>query len=242
MTHLFRCHNLADIMADPKAKGETLSQGAKTAIRRMAKQILFDVQFTVDSKYIKKGLEMENSSIALLNSVMGESYVKNTERRENGFITGEPDIVADTHGVDIKTSWSIESFPLTAEEGDDKTYEWQARAYMWLFDKPVWHIAYCLVDTPDHLFGYEDWHLHKVTHIPPYQRVTMVTYRRDADLEAKIKDKVFAAQHYLAALLRDMHRQYDAIADINPTESSVVTLTPVAPVQRGPMSAKQAFA
>lgn len=274
MTHLFRSHSLAEIMADPVSVAEhlqtakvkavlakkkrtdeekaliaslkdaTLSEGAKTHIRKIAKQILFGVPsdaFKVDNKYLSKGLACENSAIALLNTVRGSSYAKNTERRENQWISGEPDIVADDHGVDIKCSWSIDTFPLTAEEGEDKTYEWQCRAYMMLFDRPRWEIAYCLVDTPDNLLGYEDWRLHKVSHIPAVKRVTTVLYERDTALEDKIKVKCDVALEYLNDLLVEIGRRHELLIDLNPKASAVETATPVAPQPRT-MSAAQAFA
>ena len=244
MRHLFRSHSLAEIMTDPKAKGEVLSQGAKTAVRKIAKQIVFGLPsdaFKIESKYLTKGLQCENSAIALLNTVRGSSYAKNTERRENEWISGEPDIVAHDHGVDIKCSWSVDTFPLTAEEGEDKTYEWQCRAYMMLFDLPRWEIAYCLVDTPDNLFGYEDWRLHKVSHISSVKRITTVLYERDMALEEKIKTKCEAARTYLETLLTEIELRNDLMLDLNPQASAVQTATPVAPPPRH-MSAQQAFA
>jgi hypothetical protein len=244
VTIVFRSHSLADLMTDPKAKGETLSQGAKTALRRIAKQFLFGIPseaFSVSSKYTQKGLQMENSAIALLNTVRGSNYVKNTERRTNDWVSGEPDIVAENHGVDIKCSWSVDTFPLTAEEGEDKTYEWQARAYMMLFDRPRWEIAYCLVETPESLMAFEDWRLHKVSHIPAYKRVTIVTYERDAALEEKIKVKCDAAREYLNDLLVQLGRRHDAILDMNPNASGEVSPEPVAPKPRT-QTAQQAFA
>lgn len=197
---LFRCHSLAELMTDPKTKGEgVLSVGAKTHVKKLVKEALYGARARVDTKYMRKGLECEQTSIDLLNSIVELGLVKNTERRVNQFLTGEPDIVLPC-GVDIKTSWSLETFPMLPEDGADKTYEWQARGYMYLFDKPSWTIAYCLVDTPDSLIGYEDPAVHKVSHIDPRMRVTMVEYQRDAELEDKIKVKCAAAQEYFKEL------------------------------------------
>lgn len=243
MNHiLFRSHSLADIMTDAKAKGEVLSQGAKTYLRTMAKQIIFGVPrdaFFSGNKYTEKGLAMENSAIALLNTVRGTNYAKNEKRLENDWISGEPDIVAENLGIDIKCSWSLATFPLTAEEGHDKTYEWQARAYMWLFDRPRWEIAYCLVETPSNLVGWDDWRLHCVSHIPAYKRVTTVTYERDMALEAKIKEKCEAAREYLSDLIVELHQRYDLMLELNPNAAGV--LAPVPTEKPGAQTAKEAF-
>lgn len=197
---LFRCHSLAELMTDPKTKTEgVLSVGAKTHVKKLVKESLYGVRARVDTKYMRKGLECEQTSIDLLNSILDLGLVKNEVRRVSQFLTGEPDIVMPC-GVDIKTSWSLETFPLTPEDGHDKTYEWQARGYMYLWDRPSWTIAYCLVDTPDHLIGYEDPAVHKVSHIDPRMRITMVEYQRDMELEEKMKIKCAAAQEYFKEL------------------------------------------
>ena len=71
---LIRCSSIGKIMTEPKTKAEgPLSVGAKTYIRQLAAQGIFNVQFEVSSKPIEKGLEVEGESIALLNRVRGLS-------------------------------------------------------------------------------------------------------------------------------------------------------------------------
>jgi len=136
------------------------------------------------------------------------SYDKNTERRENEWITGEADIVATHKIVDIKTSWCVTTFPVLSEQGEDKGYEWQLRAYMMLWDKPYAEIAYCLVNTPYDLIGWEEPSLHLVDHIPRDLRVTVVHYERDAELENKIKVKVAAAREYYTQVIHQITNQH----------------------------------
>jgi len=99
----FRCHSLAELMTEPKSKSEVLSVGAKTAVRKIAKQIVFGVRGNIRTKFMEKGLRCEQESIDLISRVFQTPYVKNTERRENEWLTGEPDIVMPNYGVDIKT-------------------------------------------------------------------------------------------------------------------------------------------
>ena len=209
----FRCSSLGKLMTDPRSKSEgPLSVGAKTYIRELAAQEIFGVDFEVSSKYIEKGIEAEGDSIDLLNSVRGLSLVKNTERRDNEFITGECDLFDDDakRGHDIKTSWSIATFPIIVADCEDKLYEWQMRGYMALWDADEWEVNYCLVDTPDRLIGFEPMQLHVVSHLPEWMRVTTWTVKRDLDKEAAIYEKVKAANEYLKLVISEFDQTHTA--------------------------------
>ena len=200
-------------MTEPRSKSEgVLSVGAKTYIRELAAQEIFGVDFEVSSKYIEKGIEAEGDSIDLLNSVRGLSLVKNTERRDNEFITGECDLFDDDakRGHDIKTSWSIATFPIIVADCEDKLYEWQMRGYMALWDADEWEVNYCLVDTPDRLIGFEPMQLHVVSHLPEWMRVTTWTVKRDLDKEAAIYEKVKAANEYLKLVISEFDQTHTA--------------------------------
>lgn len=208
MLKLFRASSLADIMTDPKGKDEILSVGAKSAVTKMAKEFIYGYTETVSSKYMEKGIRVEDDSIKLLNSVLFTDFQKNTERRNNEWITGEADIVDSDSIIDVKSSWSLGTFPVLASEGADKKYEWQGRAYMMLWDKPKFKIAYCMVSTPDDLIGYEQKSMHQVDGIERDLRVTIVSYERDLALEEKIKIKVNAARAYLEEIIEQITKEH----------------------------------
>lgn len=191
-------------------KEQSLSAGAKTYCEQIAKEFVYGFENKVSSKYLEKGLMVEDESIALYNSVNFTDLSKNTERRDNDWITGECDLVRADRIVDIKSSWSLQTFPVTADSGRDSTYEWQGRAYMWLWQKPRFDIAYCLVNTPDELIGHEDADLHYVDGINPALRVTTVPYVRDESLEARIRIKVDAANNYIQKLVRQIAAEHGA--------------------------------
>jgi hypothetical protein len=202
-----RASALSAIMTDGKNKDE-LSVGAKTYITKLAKEFIYGYDERITSKYMDKGIQLEDASIDLLNAVRLTSYVKNEERRTNDWITGEADIVDTDKIIDIKTSWSLATFPVLADQGDDKGYEWQLRAYMMLWDKSKAELAYCMISTPDELIGYESPLVHKVDHIHPNLRVTTVQYERDATLEEKIKVKVNAARDYYVQIINQINEQH----------------------------------
>lgn len=188
---------------------QSLSAGAKTEIECIAKQLVYGYDEVVSSKYCDKGIQVEDQSIELYNSVFFTSHVKNTERKTNDWITGECDIFVPGKITDIKSSWSIATFPATSKAGHDKLYEWQGRAYMWLWDVPEFEIAYCLVNTPDDLIGWDDPKLHYVDHITESLRVTVVPYKRDEALEEKIKQRVIAANEYLDFVVKQIADEHN---------------------------------
>jgi len=207
MSLIIRASALGSIMTDGKGKDE-LSAGAKTYVGKLAKEFIYGYDERISNKYMDKGIRCEDDSINLYNAVKLSSYIKNTERRVNDWITGEADIVATHKIIDIKTSWSLATFPALAEQGEDKGYEWQLRAYMMLWDKPFAEIAYCLISTPEDLIGWDAPSLHQVDHIERELRLTVVPYERDLVLEEKIKTKVEAARVYFEQVIREVSNQH----------------------------------
>jgi hypothetical protein len=202
--HKFRAHAIGLLMTEPKLKSETLSAGAKTYVESLAKQLVYGYDNEVSSKYLEKGLAVEEQAIALYNEVHFTNYSKNTQRVSNEWVQGEADIVTPTRIIDIKSSWSLPTFPATSAAAVDRGYEWQVRTYMWLYDKPEAEVAHCLVSTPDDLIGYESPDLHYVDHIEPALRVTSVHYTRETDLEERIKTKVEEARKYLDQVVQQI--------------------------------------
>lgn len=196
------------------AKDKSLSAGAKTFIETLAKETLYSFCEVVTGKYMDKGLIVEDESIELYNSVFFTNYKKNTVRLKDDYIAGECDIIVPgVKGIDVKSSWSLATFPATSAAGYDKLYEWQCRGYMRLWDVPLWEVAYCMVNTPDELIKYEQQDLHYVDHIPEEMRVTVVRYERDMALEEKIVTKVTAAQRYFDQITRQIKVDHNVTVD-----------------------------
>jgi hypothetical protein len=200
--------SLAKIMTEPKKKDEVLSAGAKTYLVGLAKEIVYGYRPTITSKYMSKGTQCEQDSIDLYNNVFFTSHVKNEERISTDILSGEADIVDDDLIIDIKTSWSLETFPATKEDAHSSDYEWQGRAYMLLWDKPRFELAFCMVSTPEEFLKYEDASLHLVDHIAPEMRVTTVQYERDAEIEAKIIAKCKAAQEFVERTIETIRTEH----------------------------------
>lgn len=184
-------------MGTPKKKGELLTQTAKSYIESLVKQIVFNYHIEIENKYLTKGIMVEQDSIDLYNEVFFTNFEKNEVRMYNEWIEGECDINAPNKIIDIKSSWSKETFIATPDEIDSSEYEWQLRGYMWLYNKDLSELAYCLVDTPDTLLEWENnLSIHHCSDIAPELRITVKEFKRDTALEEKIKEKVEACREY----------------------------------------------
>ena len=190
--------SLGKLMTTPKASKDTLSQGAKTYIRKIAKEDFFGYNTELDNKFINKGKDQEQDSIDLINLVRFTNYQKNTIQIDNEWLTGECDILLDDKIIDVKTSWSLETWPATPGEAHDSEYEWQGRAYMMLYDRPTFELSFCMVTTKDEFLNqWENLSIHRVDHIAPEKRITSVIYERDLEKEQMIRDKcIFASEYY----------------------------------------------
>ena len=208
---LIRCSSLGKIMTEPKTiKEGPLSVGAKTYIRSLVAQDIFGVDFEISSRAMEKGIVVEQLSIDLLNRVRGLSLEKNQTRLKNEWIIGECDLF-DTErkrGHDVKSSWSLATFPISEIDCVDKLYEWQMRGYMWLWSADSWEVNYCMVNTPEHLMGYEPISMHFVDHIPEHMRLTTWTVQREKDKEAAMIEKVNAARAYYRDVIVEFSNQH----------------------------------
>ena len=126
----WRASQLGNLMTNSRSKSEVLSETTKSEIRKIAKQDFYGYTTEIKTKPMIKGTDWEQNGIDLLNSVRFTQYTKNEERLSNEYMTGCCDIITDDRIIDIKSSWSLETFPATSSEGDASGYEWQGRAYM----------------------------------------------------------------------------------------------------------------
>lgn len=134
-----------------------------------AKRICTDLVFEartgrkskLETKYFDKGIEKEKDARDLVSEVLGRPFTKDDERRANSWVTGKRDIQDHNVIIDIKTSWSFESFNKHLLDTPNEVYLRQLDCYMELFDIKDSLLAHVLVDTPFNLINDEikrlDW-------------------------------------------------------------------------------------
>jgi len=214
---MIRCSSIAKIMTGSTKKDEIFGETAKTAMLEIARENLFGVRKDLDEvKCIQKGRACEDAAIQLYNDVFlyNLQKVPSDGRRDNGIITGEPDLIAtcSQKGVDIKVAWSLLTFPLTPDQAGKKAYEWQARGYMCLFDLPEWEIAYCAIDTPEELVKpWDDPKIHFIdTAIPLHHRITVAKFTRDLEIEKTMLEKCAMANEWIESAIKTFISEHDA--------------------------------
>ncbi|UKH11375.1 translocation protein TolB precursor [Actinobacillus pleuropneumoniae] len=212
-----RCSQLHQLMSEPRSKADKdagkISDTAKNAVREIAKFDLFGYHSFDGNKYTEKGNQLEDQAIKLSGFTRGLVLKKNTERRENAFITGECDIYVPSRKliIDTKCSWDIGTHPFFQDEAEEKAkkagYNYQMQGYMWLWDCEEAQIDFVLFPTP--LDQIPQWqeptkYVDLVEQIPIKKRITTVTIKRDEKVIAKIQERVSLASAYYDELIKQM--------------------------------------
>jgi len=153
---LIRSSAIGYLMTEPQLKSDkeagNLSKTAKSYLLETYIAEKYGRRKDVQTKQMKKGIQVEDDSIELLSKYVGRILVKNSERFNNEFITGHPDILdLSEDGLkiwDVKSSYDLFTFLGNLPEKLKDLYYWQLQAYMWLTGAQEAAIAYCLVNTP----------------------------------------------------------------------------------------------
>lgn len=149
-----RCSAIGKIMTDPQKKSDPISKTALSYLKEWYILDKYGISTELKSKYLEKGIACEKESITLVGIIDGVTYKKNEMFFQNDFITGTPDIITDIEVIDVKTSWSIQTFPFLDTEYD-KNYYWQLQGYMALTGLKSARLVYCLINTPEYLISDE---------------------------------------------------------------------------------------
>ena len=198
----FRASQVGSIMAYPDK--DTLPKGAITYLETMVSQHLLQWKDEIDMLALEKGIAVEDQSIDLFNLVMGKQLSKNTERKHNGLITGECDLLDGNTIWDIKSSYSKKTHKMFLDLKDNKLYFWQLVSYAELWDIEYAGLARCLVSTPEHLITKRDnpsWHF--VDHIEPNLRITTAKMKVTQEQRQQLMNRSSLAKKILDEMIFD---------------------------------------
>lgn len=221
-----RASQVGKLMTESRKKDE-LSKTAQSYLQELAIEKVFGIRKQIHSRYLDKGNICEDASIELAEKVLELGFVfKNEEYFENDFVCGTPDVITDTLILDVKTSWSIDTFPFFEEELTNKDYFYQLQAYMWLTGKRNSILAYCLVDTPldmvEDEIRRESWAKkeisvteetenevrlrHEFSHIDENLRVKAFLVEYDEEVIEAMKTRIIEAREYFSKLVNQLNK------------------------------------
>jgi hypothetical protein len=225
---LIRASSVGYLMTEPVTKADkeagVLSKTAQKHLIEVYIAEKYGRKRDIQTKQMKKGIEVEQDSIDLLSVYLKMPFSKNDKRFNNDFITGFPDIIDNERIIDIKSSYDLWTFLGNIPDKLDNLYYWQMQSYMWLTNAKNAIITYCLVNTPASIIEQEKYYLLKkmdvatednpeyvkeamkiefnmsFEDIPVNERVLMFSVERSEDDILKIQHKVEKAREFLFEL------------------------------------------
>ena len=223
-----RASSVGYLMTEPQSKADKEAG----LLSKTAQKHLLDVYIAekygrkkdIQTKQMRKGIEVEQDSIELLSMYLKMPFTKNDQRFTNDYITGFPDIIDNDRIIDIKSSYDLWTFIGNIPDKLDSLYHWQMQSYMWLTGAKSAVIAYCLVNTPENIIEQEKYYMLKKMDVateesPEYvkeamkiefnmsfddisleERVLMFNVGRNEDDILRIQQKVEKAREFLREL------------------------------------------
>lgn len=192
----------------------SLPKTMQTELKKIYRSVKYNREFLFTNKYIQKGLSQEEESFTTYQNWLEQeksikTFLKNNKNRLNdAFFTGETDVNDHFYnkygfGFDIKTSWSLETFPFEDDDLDSR-YEWQNLVYMHLTGINEWKTVHVLVNSTESTL-----HGEKMKHF----------YANDMHLSDRNEEKYIE----ICANLEKMHIvDYDKFIDYYPAHELVI--------------------
>jgi hypothetical protein len=196
----FKCRAsaLGKLMTSPRSKSETLSQTTKSYLEEWVKEQIYGVKKQINSKYIQKGLALEDTAIEFYSVAENKGFmIKNLDHFEDDFFTGTPDCIFEDVIYDFKTSWDCYTFPLF-DEVLDMGYYYQLQVYMHLIGLKKAKLVYTLQDTPDYLTYEEPV---SYSHVENKYRIKESDINYDPQVIETAKSKIIDCREYVKELL-----------------------------------------
>src|SRR5574344_1774343 len=197
-----RASGCGQIMTNSKKAGE-LSKTTQTYVDAWLKEKIYGYRKQFSSKQTDKGLAYEDEAIDKAIEWLNIPFVlKNEQKFENDFLTGEPDLILEDCIIDIKNSWDCFTFPLFETELPNDDYYWQMQCYMELTGKRKSKVVYVLLTTPE---TYQNMEM-VYDHVPTKQRIKVFEVDYDPEAVEKIKKRVEEIIIYIETKLQTINK------------------------------------
>ena len=192
-----RCSKIGDIMTNPRSKSEKLSVTCKTYLQNWVKEQIYGTEKVIKSKYLTKGIEVEQLSIDYYADERSLGFVlKNEDYFSNDFMEGTPDLLIPDEVLEFKSSWDCFTFPLFDTE-IDKAYWMQIQGYLHLTGRKHGKLVYTLQNTPDELEWDEPV---DYSNISSEFRIKEFPVEYDQDFIKQVEQRVIECREYIKQL------------------------------------------
>jgi hypothetical protein len=175
-----RCSEFGNILA--KGKTDDISVGAKSYIEKLFIENEYGFSEDVFTDPMLKGTMLEPKAINLVAKLDQEFYTKNEFNFSNDYLTGTPDIIADTKIIDIKIPDTFKTF-FNADLSS--LYYAQGQGYMYLTGVHKFELTYVLMPEPDSFLS---------------QRLLRLSYKLTQDQYYKAEQKLLNNNKIIEAL------------------------------------------
>ena len=194
-----RASGAGQLMVNPRSKSETLSETTKTYAKNWLKEHIYGTRKEVKSKYMSKGIELEDEAIDKAIEWLDLPFtIKNEEFFEDEYFCGTPDLIVDGVVYDIKCSFSPFTFPLFENKIPTSDYEHQVNVYMHLTGLKKASVIYILLETPEELnYGEKE----DYSKIDKQYRIKKFDFEYNEENINKLKEKVLLCRDYLKNIL-----------------------------------------
>ncbi len=143
------------IMKKNSTENDSLSQTCKSYLRKLYRSLMWNrPDDDIMTKYMEKGLMVEEDVITLYSRSRGIFFKKNDVHLSNEFVKGHPDLFEDAEVIteakiitDMKASWDATTFPFPTDP-ISTDYEWQGHTYLDLTGAETFQLVFGLIDTP----------------------------------------------------------------------------------------------
>jgi hypothetical protein len=203
-TFKIRASRAGVLAQNPKKSADLLAVGSKTYVKQWLKEQLYGMRKRVSTKYMEKGIMLEDEAIDHAITWCDLPFViKNEQMYEDEYFTGTPDIITDDTVVDTKVSWDFETFPLFEDEIPDSDYFYQLQVYMHLTGRRKAKLVYILLNTPEY-FTFEQ--IFDYSLLDRLLRCKVYDVEYDAEVIAMLTAKVINAREYIEQLLNSINK------------------------------------
>lgn len=184
-----------------KKENPKLGETCISYLQQWVKEQIYGVKKEIKSKYLTKGLDVEDIAIDYYSEEKGLGFVlKNDQYFKNDFCHGTPDLIYNDIVYDFKSSWDCFTFPLFDTE-PDKLYWMQLQIYMHLTHLKKAKLVYTLQNTPDEL----EWDEPKdYSELSSKYRIKEFDIEYNDEFIKSVENRVLLCREYIKELLKNI--------------------------------------